>query len=116
MFEELHALIDDSIDHRQNSILVTSFDFDTNFILQHFLSYSLKNSFNCVYISLLTSFTHLKHVQAKMGNTLKSPESSPESNLTFIPLFTSISNKFFQDKNQSFSIDDFCTCIQEQIL
>lgn len=116
MFEELHALLDDSIDHQQNSILVTSLDFDTNFILQHFLSYSLKNSFNCVYISLLTSFTHLKHVQAKMGNTLKSPDISPSSNLIFIPLFSSISNKFFQEKNLSFSIDDFCTFIQQQII
>lgn len=115
MFEELHALLDDSRDRSTSSILLTSFDFDSNFLLQHFLSSALKNSFNCVYISFLTSFTHLKHVQGKMGNVLKTPEFTPGSNLIFIPFFSSISEQFFTEKSV-ITVDQFCTIIQKQTL
>lgn len=115
MFDELTALIDDTNRSSNESILLTSFDFDSNFLLQHFLSYSLKNSLNCVYVSLLTPFSHLKHVQNKMGNVLKTPEISPESPLMFIPLFSSLSDQFFNEKS-SFTIDDLCTMIQQQII
>jgi hypothetical protein len=115
MFDELTALLDDT-NHRSNgSILITSFDFDSNFLLQHFLSYSLKNSLNCVYISLLTPFSHLKHVQNKMGNILKTAEISTTSSLMFIPLFSSISDQFFNEKSL-FNIDDLCTMIQNQVI
>jgi len=79
------------------------------------VSYSLKNGLNCVYISLLTPFSHLKHVQNKMGNILKTGEISTTSSLMFIPLFSSISDQFFNEKS-SFNIDDLCTMIQNQVI
>lgn len=115
MFDELTALLDDTNRTSNGSILITSFDFDSNFLLQHFLSYSLKNSLNCVYISLLTPFSHLKHVQGKMGNVLKTSEISSSSSLMFIPLFSSLSNQFFDSKS-SFNIDDLCAIIQQQVI
>ena len=115
MFDELTALLDDTNRTLNGDILITSFDFDSNFLLQHFLSYSLKHSLNCVYISLLTPFSHLKHVQSKMGNILKTPELSKSSTFTFIPLFSSLSEYFFNEKS-SFNIDDLCTIIQQQII
>jgi hypothetical protein len=115
MFDELTALLDDTNRHSNESILITSYNFDSNFLLQHFLSYALKNSFNCVYISLLTPFSHLKHVQGKMGNTLKTAEISASSPLMFIPLFTSISDQFFNEK-PSFTIDELCTMIEKQVI
>jgi len=115
MFDELTALLDDTNHTSNGSILITSFDFDSNFLLEHFLSYSLKNGLNCVYISLLTPFSHLKHVQGKMGNVLKTSEISSSSSLMFIPLFSSLSNQFFDDKS-SFNIDDLCAIIQQQVI
>jgi hypothetical protein len=115
MFDELIALLDDTNHNSNGSILITSFDFDSNFLLQHFLSYSLKNSLNCVYISLLTPFSHLKHVQGKMGNVLKTAEISTSSPLMFIPLFSSISDQFFNEKS-SFNIDDLCTIITKHVI
>ncbi|CAF1070365.1 unnamed protein product [Rotaria sordida] len=115
MFDELTALLDDTNrTSSHGSILITSLDFDSNFLLQHFLSYSLKNTLNCVYISLLTPFSHLKHVQNKMGNTLKTPEIS-SSSLMFIPLFSSLSDQFFHEKS-SLNIDDLCKMIQQQVI
>jgi hypothetical protein len=115
MFDELTALLDDTNRTSNGSILITSFDFDSNFLLEHFLSYALKNGLNCVYISLLTPFSHLKHVQGKMGNVLKTSEISSSSSLMFIPLFSSLSNQFFDDKS-SFNIDDLCAIIQQQVI
>ena len=115
MFDELTALLDDPNRTSNGSILITSLDFDSNFLLEHFLSYSLKNSLNCVYISLLTPFSHLKHVQGKMGNVLKTSEISPSSPLMFIPLFSLLSDQFFHDKI-SFNIDDICEIIQQQVI
>ncbi|CAF2815087.1 unnamed protein product [Rotaria sp. Silwood2] len=115
MFDELTALLDDTNRTSHGSILITSYDFDSNFLLQHFLSYSLKNALNCVYISLLTPFSHLKHVQNKMGNILKTPEISTSSTLMFIPLFSSLSDQFFNDKS-SLNIDELCTMIQQQVI
>lgn len=115
MFDELTALLDDTNHHLNGSILITSFDYDTNFLLQHFLSYALKNSLNCVYLSFLTPFSHLKHVQGKMGNTLKTPEISSSSPLMFIPLFSTISEQYFQGKSV-FNIDALCSIIQKQII
>jgi hypothetical protein len=115
MFDELTALLDDTNRTSNGSILITSLDFDSNFLLEHFLSYSLKNSLNCVYISLLTPFSHLKHVQGKMGNVLKTSEISTSSPLMFIPLFSSLSDQFFHDK-MSFNIDDICEIIQQQVI
>jgi hypothetical protein len=111
MFDELTALLDDTNRHFNGSILLTSLDFDSNFLLQHFLSYSLKNSLNCVYISLLTPFSHLKHVQGKMGNVLKTADISLSSPLMFIPLFSSISEQFFNEKPY-----DLCEIIQKQVI
>jgi hypothetical protein len=115
MFDELNALLDDTNRNFNGSILLTSFDFDSNFLLQHFLSYSLKNSLNCVYISLLTPFSHLKHVQGKMGNVLKTAEISSSSSLMFIPLFSLISDQFFNEK-PSFNIDELCTIIEKHVI
>jgi hypothetical protein len=115
MFDELTALLDDTNRTSNGSILITSFDFDSNFLLQHFLSYALKNSLNCVYVSLLTPFSHLKHVQGKLGNVLKTPEISTTSSLMFIPLFSSLSDQFFNGK-PSFNIDDLCTMIKQQVI
>jgi hypothetical protein len=115
MFDELTALLDDTTPHSMGSILITSYNFDSNFLLQHFLSYALKNSLNCVYISFLTPFSHLKHVQGKMGNTLKTAEISISSPLMFIPLFTSISDRFFNEKS-SLTIDELCTMIEKQVI
>lgn len=115
MFDELTALLDDTNHHLTGSILITSFDFDSNFLLQHFLSYALKNSLNCVYISLLTPFSHLKHVQGKMGNTLKTAEISSSSPLMFIPLFSTLSDQFFHDK-PLFNIDELCEMIKKQVI
>ncbi|CAF1213021.1 unnamed protein product [Rotaria sp. Silwood1] len=116
MFDELISLLDDTNHMSSNgSILITSFDFDSNFLLQHFLSYSLKNTLNCVYISLLTPFSHLKHVQNKMGNILKTSEISTSSTFMFIPLFSSLSDHFFNNKSL-LNINDLCTMIQQQII
>jgi hypothetical protein len=111
MFDELTALLDDTNRHFNGSILLTSLDFDSNFLLQHFLSYSLKNSLNCLYISLLTPFSHLKHVQGKMGNVLKTADISLSSPLMFIPLFSSISEQFFNEKPY-----DLCEIIHKQVI
>ncbi|UJR31866.1 hypothetical protein I4U23_019340 [Adineta vaga] len=115
MFDELNALLDDTNRSSNGSILITSFDFDSNFLLEHFLSYALKNSLNCVYISLLTPFSHLKHVQGKMGNVLKTADMSTSLPLMFIPLFSSISDQYFNGKS-TFTIDDLCTMIKQQII
>lgn len=116
MFDELAALLDDPNRPSNGSILITSFDLDSNFLFQHFLSYALKNSLPCAYISLLTPFSHLKHVQTKMGNTLKTAEISPSSPLMFIPLFSSISERFFNAKSSSWTIDDVCDTIAKQVI
>lgn len=113
MFDELTALLDDTNRSSNGSVFITSFNFDGNFLLQHFLSYSLKNSVRCLYISLLTPFSHLKHVQGKLGNNLKTPELSPLSSLMFLPLFASLSEQFFQNKS-TLTVDDLCTMIQQQ--
>ena len=110
MFDELTALLDDTTRRSNESILITSLDFDSNFLLEHFLSYSLKNSLNCVYISLLTPFSHIKHVQGKLGNTLKTSEISPTSTLMFIPLFSSLSDRYFNNET-SFNSDEICDFI-----
>jgi hypothetical protein len=115
MFDELTALLDDTTRTLNGSILITSLDFDSNFLLEHFLSYALKNSLNCVYISLLTPFSHLKHVQGKMGNVLKTSEISSSSPLMFIPLFSSLSDQFFHDQT-SLNIDDLCAIIEKQVI
>ena len=115
MFDELTALLDDTNRPLNGSILITGFDFDSNFLLQHFLSYALKNSLHCAYISLLTPFSHVKHVQNKMGNVLKTAEISAESPLMFIPLFSSISERFFNEKS-SWTIEDVCDIIMKQVI
>ena len=115
MFDELTALLDDTNRSSIGSVLITNFNFDGNFLLQHFLSASLKSSTPCLYISLLTPFTHLKHVQGKMGNTLKSPELSSTSPLMFLPLFASLSEQFFQNKPVS-TVDQLCAMIQQQVI
>ena len=115
MFDELTALLDDTNRPLNASILITSFDFDSNFLFQHFLSYALKNSLPCAYVSLLTPFSHLKHVQNKMGNVLKTAEISPASPLMFIPLFSSISERFFNEKS-SWTIEEVCDIIAKQVI
>ena len=115
MFDELTALLDDTNRSSHSSILITSLDFDSNFLLQHFLSYALKNSFNCAYISFLTPFSHLKHVQGKMGNVLKTAEISPSSPLMFIPIFSTISEQFFNDK-RLLTMEELCAIIEKQVI
>ena len=115
MFDELTSLLDDSQSNSTGSVLITSYDFDSNFLLQHFLSYSLRNSIPCAYISLLTSFSHLKHVQSKLGQTLKTPDITPSSSLMFIPLFSTLSERYFQAKSQ-LSIDELWLTVMSQLI
>jgi hypothetical protein len=115
MFDELTALLNDTNQSSNGSLLITSIDFDSNFLLQHFLSYALKNTLDCLYISFLTPFSHLKHVQSKMGNNLRTPEISSLSSLMFIPLFTSLSEQFFNQQSM-LNVDDLCTRIKEQVV
>ena len=115
MFDELTALLDDMNQTSAGSILITSLDFDSNFLLQHFVSYALKNSVNCLYVSLLTPFSHLKHVQGKMGNTLKTAELSAGSPLMFVPLFSTLSELFFAGKSLP-TVDELCRTLQQQAI
>lgn len=109
MFEELTGLLNDST----GSVLITSFDIDSNFLLEHFLSIALKNGQSIVYLSVLTPFSHLKHIQTKMGNHLKTSEISSASPLMFIPLFTSLSERFFQGQSMM-TVDELCQYIEQQ--
>ncbi|CAF1494706.1 unnamed protein product, partial [Adineta steineri] len=64
---------------------------------------------------LLTPFSHLKHVQGKMGNVLKTSDISTSLPLMFIPLFSSLSEQFFNEK-PSINVNDLCTMIKQQII